>query len=374
MLNALFLTFLIAAQPASFLERTAVALEGSRGDALDFQPLAEEVARRVCAGGKLLAGGNPSLISEFSGRAGGLMLTGALGETVGANDAVMYFADTEHPLPQGLAGSGAFVVLFGAKATDDRIHGVPPRAEEFGLSPTLTMAIQGWLFNAELVAACTRLQKMPVIFESIGMPGGMPRITQYQAKGILFHEKCEVPPIAPGDLSGEYITRVAAMLRRCQREHRADFDRAAMWARQSIANGGEPTMYSMGHIFPDEIAKTAIGKDFRSAQWEAGISFVTVPNEVYHRGQVLIYVGYQHPPTSMLSKAKEAGARAVYISVLKDRDYPTGAGVVWIDPMWPFCDACVPIEGYDIQAFPASGVVDAAIAWEIDRLSQPDVR
>lgn len=375
MLTSIFCALLFAAQPGSYLERTAVALERSREDVPAMQAMAEDVAKRICAGGKLYAGGNPSLISEMSGRAGGLMLTSALGgQAPAASDAVMFFEDADHPLPDAVAASGAAVVLFGAKEDDARVHSVPARADANGLSPTLSMAIQGWLFTAELVSACTRQGKMPVLYETIGLYGGIPRMEQYQGKGIFFHDGPAPPRVLANVLAEEYIKRVSVMLRRCEKECRSNLDRAGQWAGRAITSGAKPMMYSMGHLFPDEIEKTAIGADFRTAVWNAGFSYLPAPEDNSKKGDLVLHIGYQHPPLPMLSRAKAVGARAVYVSVLKDRDFPDGPNTVWIDPMWPWTDACVPIAGYDVPGFAASGVVNAAIAWEIERMAQGGAR
>jgi hypothetical protein len=37
--------------------------------------------------------------------------------------------------------------------------------------------------------------------------------------------------------------------------------------------------------------------------------------------------------------------------------------------MWDWPDACVPLEGYDVPILAASGIVNAAIAWELHRLA-----
>ena len=368
MLASLIATVLLAAQPGSFLEKTAEALESARGDAPAMQAMCEDVARRICGGGKLYVGGNPSLVSEFTGRAGGLMLATPLGDaTPTAGDAVMFFPDAEHPFPQPLAGSGGAVVVFGGEAAG--AHVAPPLTAGRGLSPTLQMAIQGWVFTAELIAACTREEKMPVMYESIGLGGGMPRIRKYQEAGLLLHTDLKVERMAVGKISGAYIDEVTAMLRRCERENRSNLDRAGQWAATSLRNGGMPRMYSMGHLFPGEIENTAIGESFRSATWNAGLSFIDYPRDEYAKGDVLIYVGYQHPPLPMLRNGKSAGARTVYVCVHPERDFPTGASNVWIDPMWPFADACISLPGYDIPILPASGIVSAAIAWEIARVT-----
>lgn len=366
MLASLLVPLLLVAQPGSYLLKTADALDAARENVPAMKAMSEEAAKRICGGGKLYVAGEPSLISEFTGRAGGLMLATPLGDaTPAAGDAVMFFADAAHPFSQPLSAAGASIVLFGEEAAG--VQQAPPLENARGLSPTLQLAIQGWLFTAELIAACTREEKMPVVYETIGLYGGVPRMRKYQEQGIFFHTDLSVKRQTVGSLSGQFVDQVSAMLRRCEKENRANLDRIGQWAATALRNGGRPRMYCMGHIFPDEIVNSAIGELFDAATWNAGFSQLDHPHDTYAKGDVLVYVGYQHPPIEMLRDAKTAGARSAYVSVRPDRDFPTGASNIWVDPMWPFADACVYLPGYDIPMLPASGIVSAAIAWEIAR-------
>jgi len=251
-----------------------------------------------------------------------------------------------------------------AGATCVRSH-----AAETGVSPTLAEAACGWVFTGELVAALTRLGRMPVIYETIGAYGGNARIEQYKNGEIAWHEDLQVPKIEPGVLGGRYIDTVCLMLKRVEKEGRKDFDRAGVWSREARAGGKRLTMLSMGHIFPDEISSTEIGKLFSSAVWNAGFRH-SRPEIACDRGDVIVHIGYQHPPDDLLRLAKKCGARAVYVSVRPDRDFTRDKDVIWIDPMWDWPDACVQLEGYDIPILAASGVINGSIAWEIYRLAR----
>lgn len=368
MISLISAVVIISAMPDSYLLRTAEGLERAVEDIPAMVLVAEKVAKRIVEGGALYAGGNSALVSEVSGRAGGLMLTAPLPERVNLEaDAVLFFADAEHRVPEEASVESACWVVFGAEKSIPGVNVLPMR--EFGLSPTLTMAIYAWMFTGELISACTRLGKMPVLYESIGLYGGIPRIQKYRDRGIFWHEPNIVSPIPPGVLAKEYANRISAMLRRCESHHRKDFDTVGVWVAEAKKANKTLIMYSMGHLFPDEIRKTAIGSLFRSEVWNAGFTYIPEPKDTFSAGDVVIHIGYQHPPRTMLERAKIAGAKAVYVAPYMDRDFPTGEDTVWIDPMWPFADACVPIPGYDIPALPASGVVNGAIAWEIYRVS-----
>jgi len=280
---------------------------------------------------------------------------------------VLYFPerDTEEP---AWARGGALVIRFGPCPASAPAPCFPNHAEAFRISPTLANALPGWLFTGELIAALTRLGKMPVIYESIGLYGGNARIVQYRNGEIAYHDESP-PPVAHGVIGRRYVETMAAMLRRVDREERGKMARAAAWARESRARGARLYMYSMGHLFPDEVEKTAIGGVFRSAVWNAGFRASPKPEDVFGADDFVALIGYQHPPDDLLRRARPAGARVAYLALYADRDFVRDDGVLWIDPMWPWADACVPIEGYDVPLLAASGILNGAIAWELYRLT-----
>ena len=356
------------AADSSHLERVAKALELARADIGAMVPIAEKTAALLAAGGKLHAAGQPSLVSEITGRAGGLMMIKPLAAAVPAEgDVVLCTPEPGVELPEALRDTKAMVVVFGAPVKDRDWLAFDNHARDTGISPTLANAIHAWMFTGELVAALTRLGKMPVIYETIGAYGGYPRMAKYKSGEIAFHDDCTVPPCAAEVLAKAYVDAVTAMLRRIDKEERAQLDQAGAWVRKARKSQKQLFMYSMGHLFPDEVARTDIGKAFHSAGWNAGFR-VTHPEDSYQDGDLAVHICYQHPTDALLRKARPAGARVVYVSLFADRDFAKDDGVIWIDPMWNWSDACVQLEGYDVPLLPASGIVNGAIAWEIYRL------
>jgi len=352
----------------SHLESTARAVDMAHADIGTMVPVAERTAKLLTEGGRLYAAGQPSLVSEITGRAGGMMMIKPLGTATPAEgDVVLYTPELGVELPEVLRDTKALVVAFGAPVTGHDWPVFLNHAHETGLSPTFANAIPAWMFTGELVAALTRLGKMPTMYETIGAYGGYARIAKYKSGEIAYHDDCTVPPCAPGVLAGRYADTVIAMLHRIEKEERAQLDKAGTWVREAKKSGKQLFMYSMGHLFPDEVGKTDIGKLFQSAGWNAGFR-VPHPEDNYHEGDLAVHLCYQHPTDALLRKARPADARVVYVSLYADRDFTKDDGVIWIDPMWNWADACVPLEGYDIPVLPASGVVNGAIAWEIYRL------
>ena len=365
----------LAQAPAdgSCLERVANTLEAARADIGAMVPVAEKAARLLTDGGRLYAAGQPSLVSEITGRAGGLMMVKPLAATApDAGDVVLYTPEPGVELPEALRDTKAMVVVFGPPVTDHDWPAFANHAVETHISPTLANAIPAWMFTGELVSALTRLGRMPVIYETIGAYGGYARMAQYKSGEIPFHDDRNVPPCAAGVLANRYVDAVTGMLHRIEKEERAKLDKAGAWVREARKSSRQLFMYSMGHLFPDEVGKTDIGKVFQSAGWNAGFR-VAHPEDSYHEGDLAVHICYQHPTDALLRKARPAGARVVYLSLFADRDFTKDDGVIWIDPMWNWPDACVPLEGYDVPLLPASGIVNGAITWEIYRLGMaPD--
>ena len=359
----------------SYLARTRGALDDAAREMPAITAAAEATADALSSGGKFWAGGHPALVSEFSGRASGLMyLKGLQPDQVAAGDAVLY-------TPGGLDGTAELAALAAKGATLVCIGGEAPQgalalsaSTESGLSPTLAGAVTGWVYLAETVAALTRHGKMPVIYETIGLYGGFQRIAKFEAQGIYWHEPHAVPAIPPGALGLSYTTTVSDMLERVEREMGPRIALAAAWSAEARAAGKRTIMYNMGHMFPHEVAETEIATLFEPDVWYSGFSQMTPPEDFYGPGDVLLHIGYQHPPYELLPRAKHAGAKVAYVDILQHRDFPNNdSDVLWIDPMWPWVDGVVTIPNYDVPACPASGVINAAIAWEIYRLTKEDL-
>ena len=356
----------------SFLARTREVLDAAAREMPAINAAAEATARSLATGGKFWAAGHPALVSEFSGRASGFMyLKGLQIDQVAPGDTILYTPGGVDKADElvAIAAKGATLVCIGGAAPQGA-HGLSA-ATESGLSPTLAGAVTGWVYLAETIAALTRHGKMPVIYETIGLYSGFQRMAQFEGQGIYWHEPHKVPAIPPGTLGLSYTATVATMLERVEREMGPRIAQAAAWSAEAHAAGKQTIMYNMGHMFPHEIADTDIATLFKSEVWYSGFSQMPPPEDAYTAGDVLLHIGYQHPPYELLPKAKHAGARVAYVDILQHRDYPNNdSDVLWIDPMWPWADGVVTIPNYDVPACPASGVINAAIAWEIYRLTR----
>ena len=363
-------------ESGSYLLRVVRALELCRGDIPAMQSAAEKAAKRLAGGGRFFAAGQPSMVSELCGRAGGFMMLKSLTDLtdVRSGDVVLYTPEPGVAAPGPLHDSGAYVVVFGGNGAQTAWPCFANHAAETYISPTLANVIPAWLFTGELVAALTRLGKMPVMFESIGAYGGNARIAQYKNGAIAWHESHTVPRMAHGVIGNRFLDIVKGMLNRVEAEERADIDQAGAWAAEAYAHGKHLYVFSMGHLFPDEVGKTDIGKYFHSDVWNTGFRTSPPPPVTFAPGDAVVHIGYQHPASEILRIARPAGARVAYVTVMRDRDYVNDPEVVWIDPMWPWADAVVPLDGYDVPLLAASGIVNGAIAWDIYRVTMEHIK
>ncbi len=358
----------LESQGGSYLQKTIEALTLCEAEIPAMQKPADEAAARLAAGGNLWAAGQQSLVSELSGRAGGMMAIRPLGDRVPDKaDVVLWGATGNDRISPTLGNSGAFVVSFGDSDVSDNDACFDNHADETGISPTMANLIPAWAFTGELVAALTRQKVFPVMYQTIGFYGGFQRIDKYQRKGIVWHNDLELAPVEPGVLGAEYLQAVKGLLQRIETEKRKDIDLGGQWIRDAKKNGHDVLMYTMGHFPPYEAEETAIGEAFETGRWNSGFR-QEPPEREFAEGDVLIHIGYQHPPYVLLQRARNMKARVIYLDILQHRDYRDDPGVIWIDPMWSWDDACVELKGYDIPILPPSGIVNTAIAWEFYRL------
>jgi hypothetical protein len=305
------------------------------------------------------------------------MATTSLGErTPSQADVVLYGLEGAGCIPERIVTSGALVVGFGDGLTDKGVPAFSGYARECGISPSLASLAPAWAFTGELIAELARAGKMPVVFETIGLPGGYPRIYQYQAKGIVYHDASVGidKTAADAHLGLEFLVKTKAILERVERENREKFSKAREWIERARNSSASLYLYSMGHFPPNEVQSTEMAKVFRRGEWNSGFHSQRLPDDHFHANDVVFHIGYQHPPNGLFERARSVGARVVYVDILQDRDWAGDDGVLWIDPMWPWADAVVELPGYDIPMLPPSGIVNGAIAWEVYRLAEMESR
>lgn len=356
-----FLFFVILMQPEISARGAAAAdyiacLQGaviqSRAHLPAFSQSAERAAGEFLAGGNLwVAGRQADFMAEACERAGGLMAIARLADRVPArHDVVLYAApgpldERDRKMIEEWRGKGAMVITFSSEAGLFQ-SGFPV--------DTVINIVELWMWTGEFAAACTRAGKMPVFYQSYGLPGGYERAKKYRGKRL--HDDLSIGPIAAGVLGNDYIEQIQQILGRIQETEMSRINRAAGW----WSKAGSATALVTGHIFP------AHGQDPRTRQV---CDFIRAPAREdkpllgANPPEFVLYLGYQFAPQKLIEEAKLKGVKLVYTDVQPGLPAEPSETILYIAPGWPLADGCVSVPGYDVAILPSSGVAQAAIYW-----------
>ncbi|HOY57586.1 MAG TPA: hypothetical protein PK640_05530 [Verrucomicrobiota bacterium] len=318
---------------------------------------AEQAAGDFLAGGNLWAAGRQGdFVAEACGRAGGLMSVAPLGEPSPTNRDVILFA-----VPGRLVESDSDKITQWEKKGVRVVGFHSPAgvfADRFPLD-TVANVSDLWIWTGEFVAACTRRGKMPVLYQSYGLPGGPERGKKYQGK--RFHDDLVIQPIGPGVLGREYLSQISRMLAGIQSTQMPRIVQAAQWWRQASSNSS--TILVTGHMFPrhaEDPRSIPCGRFEQAPAWEDKVLV-----DAAHPPEFVLYLGYQYGPRKLVDWAGASGVKLVYTTVQPVQPAQPASNIVYLNLGWPLTDACVRVPGYDVPIMPASGVLQAAIYWAL---------
>jgi hypothetical protein len=358
LLAAILLSYSHSTSPAvaeNYLSALQGVISQTRFNLAPLAKSADHAAHEFVSGGNLwVAGRQPDFLAEACGRAGGLMAIAPLDQHVPTNHDVILYAVPGSPdsgdlrLRDQWQERGATVILFSSPAGLYRDH--------FPLD-TVANVVDLWTWTGEFVAACTRLGKMPVLYQTYGLPGGPERGKKYQGK--KFHDDLIINPIAADVLGHEYTDQIQRMLAKISDTQTPKMLQAAKWWNQATS----ATTLFTGHMFPrhaQDPRTLTFGSLAAVPAWEDKDLL-----DPTHPPQFVLYVGYQFAPRKLIDQAKALGVKPVYSDVQPAQPPEPASNILYLDPAWPLADACVTVPGYDIAVLPASGVIQAAIYWTI---------
>lgn len=346
---------------------------------------AEEAAERMTRGGHVYVGGPMAGFDlEALYRAGGLDVAEQLSKATGLTpDDVVLLGDLaggEFPNQDLLSRAPAetFVVLFASRGSPlttlaDTVvpTGVAGHGEVVTLRDGTRVApLDGvlnvanlWTFCGELIAACTRRGRMPVVFQSVMIEGARER--NAGLRGKVFHPESNLAAIPPGRLGREYLAGLRGHLAHlCEPTQVIAIGRAAALAAAAARSGKRRFAWMVGHYLP-----SVPGTPGDPGGWTP-LTLARDPKDFDQRvgpGDVVLYVGYTWMETAAFAAAGQVGAKTVAVVAGTGDGPPPDVTVadIWIDPGWVVGDAEVTIPGYDVRALPPSGVVQAAVYWMV---------
>ena len=371
-----------------YLAVLLASVEGLRPRLPVISEAADRVAGRLAAGGRLLlASARPDFTSEGFVRSGGLMLAEEWRpQTRLAPDDTVILGwsgappDQELELLRDLRASGALIVGIGPATwagadsqlgADLFIESSLPLPEAvtapFGGESYPLVSLQNivvlWAFTGEIVAALTRGGRMPAMYQSVLVAGARDRNARFADS--RFHHTHQVPAIPPGQVGGDYLDAIGAILRALIEEEARAIERVGAACAQ-VLNDGRVIHAGMISHFPvhqhgapgDPLYMRRLGAlDGESP------SVAELEREL-QSGDLFFFLGYYRRPTQAYRAARRAGARIVEVITGDGSDDPPQPDHV-IRPKWPFGDAVTRVPGYDVEILPSSGIVQAAIYWAV---------
>ena len=378
------------ASPAvQYVEAILDAVDHIEGNLPLMTEPAEQAADRLIAGGRLYAAGDErGFVSEAYYRSGGMMMLLPSGQEWAENDVVLVGTLNLNPDGQraelrAMREAGALVILFGSEESPlkDEADFLISNGFLLGAAPVVT--IEGWsepicpaapvaniaalwTFEGELVAACTRRGKMPVMCLSIYMEGAQERLTKYEP--YAFHEDMVIAPVPPGQVGGDFL----AEMRRClggMRAHQIPaFQKGGRRIASVIHIGYTGWVVARGHHLQHHPFKLPGNPGILNSSRAATRGPDQLAQLVTAMGpkDALVYVGYYPNPTEYLEYLRVARFPSVFIIGGQETDPLTpNPWETNIDPYWERGDACVEIPGYDIKILPPSGVIQTTALWMI---------
>jgi uncharacterized phosphosugar-binding protein len=358
---------------------------------------AEAAAEKYVTGEwDLCASGDFGVAGEAVGRSGGIMSfrwASPIGRYVkpGTKQIVLlalredHYEDYLKQAREKLADASSFVILMGPASLLERARkdGFPhaatidnqaPSGEGFfpaagdarAVSTSLVANLAAlWTWTGEFVAACTRRGKMPALYQSFGVPGAKDRAEKL--KGVRFEEQAPAP-IKPGVLGKAYLNAARSDLGTFYKAERENLEKASRLAVETARQGRKVYAFLHGHaIVMDQLTYPSSAGIF--TQLNPNNWFAQNPKFTLGQGDFVLCVGYASRFHDGDFKAWDDSARKVGATLAWSfTDYQPAevqavrdAGELWINQHWAYGDAVVEIPGYELKAFPTSGLIAMAV-------------
>ncbi len=359
-------------------------LAGLKRDVPKMSVSAEAAAKLFVDGDFAIAPwGDPAFVSEFSGRAGGLMPVGSVDPTTTAHTVVLAaLADSNFSQDLAdlakLSNRGNFIVIFARKSVirkatkaglefDAAVE--THAAEHNGIiqldgkwvvptEPTANIAAV-WAWTAEFVSACSRLGKLPTVWQSIRVPGSPERNAPFRELKFIVEKPMPVPA---GKLGREYVDGVSKLLAQIWKADETSIRKAGNLAADARRSGGSLYAVFLGHALGVQLGcegdpgifRVFSGEEMKSRDFVVGIGYDMLVRDP----------GFK----AALDAALAAGAkRAWSFTDYSAEDVSSiPAGDIYINQRWALGDAIVSVSGYDVKVFPPSGVIGEFLFWAIN--------
>jgi hypothetical protein len=383
-----------------YLNLISNSLRSMRADVPRLTELGERMAEPLLRGGGLFT---PQIgtfwPSEFGGRAGGLMGLKPSDYVAQSPHDVAFttlpdsrrWKPKEDPRWQKLIESKAQIFIVGrpeeisasSAGAMDRFAGFTGGvgAEEgFGASAALPslkpiaplrpfeQLVRGWLTTGEMVGACTRAGKMPILWMSVWLEGAMVRnATFFKHHNVrepwycpLFHETIYIPPISAGSIADAFLSELERLFGIIVAQGQK-LALAGQWMSAAARAKKQISTVLVGHSYP-EILEIADPGTY-PITWLPSISDLQKahPSDL-GEGDVALHLGYSPVDVPDVQRILDRGIKFIYTSPYGRpdnlKDHPN---LIWLDLPWRPGDATVDIPGYSVRLLPMSSSVHTIV-------------
>ena len=386
----------------AYLDAMQAAIQAMRQDRQTIADAAMVAADHYVAGGPLGVEGGAGLDMLLANRPGGLAdYFGQAGKQItGEPHAVVLYAigpyagrldprqaakaDLDHIA--SMKAAGATVSVIASKAMlqqlgllDDALAMAPnlidthahadAAASDAPIHSVMTQ-VAAWAWQAELVAACTRAGRSPVLNVAADHRAAAAR--QRRMLGQRFHVDRQPEPIAPGALADAWLSDLGKQFTDVGTASWIPLASTAHRAADTIRQGGVAWL----HVTPGPVANRTSGQlqhDPQSlAVWTAGD--MAGPD----RDDLLLVVGETQRANGLawnnLAAMQQAGWIVWCLNAVDARPNDIGQHQTLLDQRGSAGDAVTSMPGYDVKFGPTSDILREAIVWMISVQTRADLQ
>ncbi len=375
-----------------YLKLVGKHIEGIRKDLPHLIAMGEKMAGYLLNGGNICTPAvNPFWPPEFGGRAGGFM---CIRGSVGNSKDVAYFAlnnprrcdpAKNRQLQKLIKGKAHLFVNgrredLGALADHPRIEACTGMAgpeegfyryDEFAPLAhvrAFEQLVRGWITTGEMIAACIRAEKMPIIYMSVWLEGSRARNASFAQEeqgnsgepgrrgwGPLqfFHRDRFVPPLAPGYVGDEFLAAADLFVDALDKQS-AILNKAGQWMADAFSAKKRIWAVATGHSHP-QILEVPKGSNY-PIEWGPPLAEIAraIPHDL-KRGDVALHLGYAPIHLKNLERLLKRGVNYIHTTPYGKRaGMPESKNFLWFDLPWRPADAWVDVPGYGVRILPSS--------------------
>ncbi len=336
------------------------------------------------------------IYGESMGRAGGIMAWNVV--SIPTTNMVVLYSLTETNLDTDLSNvtqlhnAGNLVIILGNTAALQQavtlntkydyaidVHAAPNAGlfqmpnGTWQVNTDITAKITAlWTWTAEFIGACTRLGKMPTMWESVMVTGGSAR--DNALSGLTFHNYTPVP-MGVGVLGQQYLNEVWIDFNTVANNEMAKIHQAASLAVTAKHAGHNLYMYSAQHSTCPIVPcphDTGLLVQMNNG-WPSSGNTAFIPGITPQQGDFALLIGYDSSYNGDGNGDVVETLRAdgtVIVHCFTDYNQTSlsivNANEPFINEHWGYGDAVVYPTGYDIKICPTSGVIEHSIFWMVN--------